>query len=205
MTTYPDLGPNGALVFGMERVVRDFDWLDEQLGDFSDDYLLIDCPGQIELFTHLDVMATFVNTLNQMGYRTCAVYLSESTFMADSGALVYSSLAALSAMLALGLPHINLLSKVDLLTPKDKDNLSGIYPDPFELVAQLNLDLPMFSEVNDAIAQVVSDYSLVHYHPLDYSDDDTLLAVVGQLDHVLQYYEDSEVKVVDDFDGGADE
>ena len=55
-------GPNGGLVFCMEcatctsfaRVltilaarflVNNMDWLEEELGDYQDDYLIFDCPG----------------------------------------------------------------------------------------------------------------------------------------------------------------
>ncbi|KAG9394881.1 ATP-binding family protein [Carpediemonas membranifera] len=197
MEDRPELGPNGALVLAMEEVSRDYAYLEETLGDYSDDYLIIDCPGQIELFTHLDVMGRLSRTLEGLGYRVAAVYLSESTFISDPGALVYSALAALSAMLALGIPHINLLSKVDLLADDMKKSLSGAFPDPHRLVSRLNMDMPMFSTVNDTIAELVADYSMIQYYPLDYTDDDTLLNIVAQLDHMLQFYDDAEV-------GGAD-
>ena len=39
-------GPNGALVFCMEYLVQNLDWLHEQLSEGEDDYFLFDCPGQ---------------------------------------------------------------------------------------------------------------------------------------------------------------
>jgi GTPase SAR1 family protein len=49
-------GPNGGLLFCMEHLVENISWLEEKIDDFSDDYLIIDCPGQIELYSHLPVM-----------------------------------------------------------------------------------------------------------------------------------------------------
>ena len=43
------LGPNGGLVFCMEHLTENFDWLKEQMDPVDDDYFLIDCPGQIEV------------------------------------------------------------------------------------------------------------------------------------------------------------
>ncbi len=40
------LGPNGALVFCMEYLAENLEWLEEQLGEGEDDYILFDCPGQ---------------------------------------------------------------------------------------------------------------------------------------------------------------
>ncbi|KAJ3353449.1 GPN-loop GTPase 3 [Kappamyces sp. JEL0680] len=42
-------GPNGGLVYAMEYLMENLDWLEEQLGDFEDDNLIVDCPGQIEV------------------------------------------------------------------------------------------------------------------------------------------------------------
>lgn len=45
MTEYK-LGPNGALVFCLEFLLENFDWLQEALDDIPEDgYLLFDCPG----------------------------------------------------------------------------------------------------------------------------------------------------------------
>ena len=78
------------------------DWLDEEIGEYEDDYLIIDCPGvyltlvsvtstnciqhrtgQIELYTHHPFLPTLVKHLNRQGVRTCAAYLLESQFMED--------------------------------------------------------------------------------------------------------------------------
>jgi GTPase SAR1 family protein len=49
-------GPNGALIFCMEYLIDNIEWLTEHLeGYLEDDYLLIDCPGQIELYSHIPV------------------------------------------------------------------------------------------------------------------------------------------------------
>lgn len=75
------------------------DWLEEELGGYDDDYLVIDCPGrspctfllllshhfqgQIELYTHHPFLPTLVRNLQRLGLRTCAAYLIESQFMED--------------------------------------------------------------------------------------------------------------------------
>ena len=57
------LGPNGGLVFCMEFLLENLDWLEEQLEEVEEDYILFDCPGQIELYTHLPVIRRLVDTL----------------------------------------------------------------------------------------------------------------------------------------------
>jgi len=40
-----NFGPNGGLVFCMEFLVDNLSWLEDELGDYDDDYLIFDCPG----------------------------------------------------------------------------------------------------------------------------------------------------------------
>lgn len=47
-------GPNGGLVFCMEHLAENFDWLEEQLGDVDDDYVLFDCPGLFDFRSTFD-------------------------------------------------------------------------------------------------------------------------------------------------------
>lgn len=39
------LGPNGALVFCMEYLTQNLEWLHDQINEAEDDYFLFDCPG----------------------------------------------------------------------------------------------------------------------------------------------------------------
>jgi GTPase SAR1 family protein len=72
----PDLkfGPNGGLVFCMEFLLENLDWLEEQLQEVEDDYILFDCPGQIELYTHLPVMRKLVDQLQVFYFLTGCLF-----------------------------------------------------------------------------------------------------------------------------------
>ena len=41
----------------------------------DEDYLLLDCPGQIELYSHVPVMKAVAGLLSREGFNVCAVYL----------------------------------------------------------------------------------------------------------------------------------
>lgn len=111
-----DLGPNGALVCAMEFFQQRLDWLEEQLADYDEDELFVlDCPGQIELYTHLPLMADICNSMQLWGLRLGACCCLDVSFMTDAAKLLGGSLMALSAMVQLELPHINLLTKCDLV------------------------------------------------------------------------------------------
>jgi GTPase SAR1 family protein len=103
------------------------DWLEQQLGDVDDDYVLFDCPGQIELYTHMTVMRQLVELLQQRwNFRVCGVFLVDSQFMVDGAKFLSGTMAALSVMVNLELPHINILTKMDLLSKSARNQLDRL-------------------------------------------------------------------------------
>jgi GPN-loop GTPase len=97
-------------------LLENIDWLEEQLGQYDDDYIIIDCPGQIELYTHFPIMSRIIDILTQQfNFRICACYLLESQFMDDKAKYFAGVLSAMSAMINLEVPHLNLMSKMDLV------------------------------------------------------------------------------------------
>ena len=64
------LGPNGGLVFCMQYLSDNIEWLKDRLDDFGEDcYLIFDCPGQIELYSHVPVMPRLCECLGHWGFR----------------------------------------------------------------------------------------------------------------------------------------
>ncbi len=84
----------------------------------DDDYLIFDCPGQIELYSHATVFRTFVDWMRGQGWSMCAVYCLDSQFVSETPKFIAGSLQALAAMVQLELPHVNVLTKVDLIADK---------------------------------------------------------------------------------------
>ena len=113
-----DYGPNGGLVYCFEYLCENLDWLQDQLGDGDDDYFIIDCPGQMELYSHVPVMRDIVQALQRWGFMVCGVYVLDSQFMADPGKFISGCLACLSAMVQLEIPHVNVMTKMDLVRKK---------------------------------------------------------------------------------------
>lgn len=67
----------------------------EDLGN-DDTYVLFDCPGQIELYSHIPAMRHIVDSLQRMRFRVCAIYLLDSQFVADVGKFIAGVLCCLS-------------------------------------------------------------------------------------------------------------
>jgi len=110
---YLNLGPNGALMYCMEYLETNFDWLLEQLKASTSKYFIFDCPGQVELYTHHNSMTKIFNKLESLGYHLCTVHLVDSHYCSEPTKFISALLLTLNTMLQMGLPHVNVLSKAD--------------------------------------------------------------------------------------------
>lgn len=190
-------GPNGGLVFCMEYFANNFDWLEESLGHVEDDYILFDCPGQIELYTHLPVMRQLVEQLQQWEFRVCGVFLVDSQFMVETFKFISGVMAALSAMVTLEIAQVNLMTKMDLLNPKDKKEIEKyLDPDMYSMMEDNSVSLrsKRFEKLTKAICGLIDDYSMVRFLPFDRTDEEGVNIVLQHIDFSIQYGEDLEFK-----------
>lgn len=197
-------GPNGGLVFCMEYFAQNFDWLDEAMDDIEEDYIIFDCPGQIELYTHIPVMRQFVDHLQNLNFRVCGIFIIDAQFMIEASKFVSGVMSALSAMITLEIPHVNVMSKIDLLSKASKKELEKyLEPDmPLLLADELNSDKfsQKYMKLNHSIASLIDDFSLVKFLPLDITDEDSVNDILIQIDSSIQYGEDFEHKEEKEFD-----
>jgi GTPase SAR1 family protein len=64
------LGPNGGLLYCMEYLEANFDWLEERLKELGPEaYVLFDLPGQVELSTNHDSVKNIMQKLVKGGFR----------------------------------------------------------------------------------------------------------------------------------------
>lgn len=219
-----NLGPNGALVYCMEYLLNNMDWLQDELETFGDDqYLILDCPGQLELYTHIPLMRNVIDRMRMWGYGNsmAAVFLLDATFVADTSKFLSGSLLSLSAMIALELPHINVLTKCDLLSEedvertlelgsateiweKDQDRhslLPADYDDGTDEQRNLERRRRKRQRLTDSICQLLDDYTMVSFVPLNIEKEDSIDHVLSCIDSTIQYGEDLEVRAMEDYEG----
>ena len=121
------LGPNGAMLFCLEYLEINFQWLLDELerilvqggwtGEKREEvFVVFDTPGQVELSTDHGSLKRIIERLaKEGGWRLAAVHLMDANHILDPSKYVAILLLSLRTMLQLELPHINVLSKVDLL------------------------------------------------------------------------------------------
>eukprot|EP00298_Acanthocystis_sp_HF-20_P020776 c2606_g1_i1.p1 GENE.c2606_g1_i1~~c2606_g1_i1.p1 ORF type:complete len:293 (+),score=90.47 c2606_g1_i1:36-881(+) len=196
-----EYGPNGGLVYCMEYLVENIEWLQDSLNEFhEEDYIIFDCPGQIELYTHYSVMTTIVKQLKMMNFSICGLYLIDSSFCQDSTKFLSASLTAMSTMVMLEIPHLNVLTKCDLIHNWRKRRDIEMYTemDILSMLASIRDSTPKrFKSLTKAIGALMEEWNMVGFIPLDPQDDESMEILLLQIDNSIQYGEDLEVKTRD--------
>ena len=111
------LGPNGGLLFCVDFLEANFEWLLARLRPLADagHFLIFDTPGQAELYSSHEALARcLLRMQRELDLQLCSLHLVDSTLCASPFTFVAASLLSLQAMVRLELPHLNVLTKCDL-------------------------------------------------------------------------------------------
>ena len=232
------LGPNGGLMYCMEYIEHHLDHVVQLIQSRVQPttYLLIDLPGQVELYTHCTCVQNILTRLTKdLDLRLCMVNLIDAHYCADASKFISAALLSTTAMLRLELPAVNVLSKIDMISQYGElpynldyftechelerlvpflDGVGGIasggsggdgsdnqgdgdfdvpswYDDPEYVRARSKTRRSRFfrkrKRMHELLSEVVDDYGLLHYVPLDITDAASVGRVVAQVDRANGY------------------
>lgn len=108
-----ELGPNGALVMAADLVASKIDDIRGQVDSVNPDYLIVDTPGQVELFAYRS-SGPFI-TENLAGEEKACLFLFDGALATSPANFVSVAVLATGIRLRLGLPTVNALTKRDLM------------------------------------------------------------------------------------------
>ena len=130
------LGPNGALILAADRIADEIENVTRDVEAANADLVLVDTPGQMELFAFRASGPYIVNELTKEP--KALVYLFDSVFSVNP--LNYVSNMFLSAAVynRFFQPQVHLLSKVDLLPKKEVDKITDWSANPHVLESAIN-------------------------------------------------------------------
>lgn len=116
-----DLGPNGALIMANDLIASKIDKLQDEIANVNPDYLIIDTPGQIELFAYRTSGPFLVENLD--AEEKVNIFLYDGSLITTPVNFVSIALLATSIKLRLKISTINLITKTDLVGAKMKEIL----------------------------------------------------------------------------------
>ncbi len=134
------LGPNGAQVAAADMIALKIFEIKQAVQELKSDYVLVDTPGQIELFAFREASKAIVDALS--GDRSVLAFLFDPALARTPGGFV--SLLMLSATLEFRfrLPIVNVLAKADVLTPEQSTEVLAWSDEPGQLYEAVTRDTP---------------------------------------------------------------
>ncbi|WFD36545.1 hypothetical protein MCUN1_003428 [Malassezia cuniculi] len=188
------LGPNGAMLYCMEYLEANIEWLETRLDALEHNYVVFDLPGQVELTTNHPSLKRIIEHLcRRQDWRFVAVHLTDATHITDPSRYISLVLLALRAMLMLELPHVNVLSKFDQLDDAQQEQLAfniDYYTEVQDLSylqPELEAAAPRFGALSRAIGELIEDFGLVSFETLAVEDKASMLNLLGVLDRAVGY------------------
>ncbi|MEM1689473.1 MAG: ATP/GTP-binding protein [Candidatus Hadarchaeales archaeon] len=117
------LGPNGALVVSVDLIVDHIPKIREIISKWNPDYVLVDTPGQMELFAFRDTGPMVVRAFTEKG--TPLILFLIDAFLARSPSSFISMLMLSTSVLSrFRVAQLNVLTKADLLDEKTVEEIS---------------------------------------------------------------------------------
>ncbi|SPN99570.1 probable ATP-binding domain 1 family member B [Cephalotrichum gorgonifer] len=165
-----NLGPNGGMLYALEELEHNFEWLEEGLKRLGEDYVLFDLPGQLVV-----------------------VHLSDCICLTQPSLYISNLLLSLRAMLQMDMPHVNVLSKIDKISTYDPlpynldyytdvDDLSRLEP-----MLERETRNGKFSRLTAAIGSMIESYGLVRYEVLAVENKRSMMHLLRVIDRAGGY------------------
>jgi len=129
-----DLGPNGSMIMANDLIASKIDDIQNEIHGVNPDYLIVDTPGQIELFAYRVSGPFFIQNIDAC--EKTNIFLYDGTMIVSPSNFISISLLATSIKLRLGLPTINVMTKTDLI-PDKIDQVLKWSSDPISLEEEL--------------------------------------------------------------------
>ncbi len=118
------LGPNSALVTSVDLALTKAKEIKEELDQIKANYVLVDTPGQIELFAFRET-GRLMSSLIKGDSKAVGVFLLDGVLSKEARSFVSLLLLSSSVRFRLDFPVVNALSKADLLTNAELEKIKS--------------------------------------------------------------------------------
>jgi GTPase SAR1 family protein len=155
------LGPNGAQVAAADMIALNLDEVKEELGHFRSDLVLIDTPGQIELFVFRQSGKHIVESLGSAG--TVIAYVMDPFLARTSSGFASQMMLAATTLFRFQTPMVFLLSKADRIDEASLETIKAWAQDPMALEHDILAESPtMNREFATEVTRLLDSLALHH-------------------------------------------
>jgi len=130
-----DLGPNGALIASSDLMALQLDEISKSIEKTGGDIIIVDTPGQIELFAFRSSGSYIVSSLPFSS--KCTIFLHDSIYVSDPLNLISTVFLSSAVYARFLMPQISILTKIDLLSREKVGEIISWYEDTDFLISSL--------------------------------------------------------------------
>jgi len=127
------LGPNGALVKSMDMLAENTRIIEKAIGDANADFILVDTPGQMEVFIFRDVAPKIVEVFKRVANNVLALFILDAGVIKRVEDYVFTSIMSVALQARLGIDVVPVINKID------------VYPN-LELIGDVISDVDIVTE-----------------------------------------------------------
>lgn len=149
------LGPNGAQVVAADLLAMNASNVKNTIEEFRTDYVLLDTPGQIELWVFREAGMHLTRVLAPEN--SAMLFLLDPFLAKQPSAFVSQMALAAVTQFRFQIPMLNVLSKVDLLPKEDLSRVLAWTEDTDLLYDEITKQVGMYHELNLSMLRVLKD------------------------------------------------
>ena len=125
------VGPNSAQIISADLISTKSEKIKDEIEYYNASYVIIDTPGQMELFTLRQSGEIIVNTLGKK--RSVMVYLFDPIVSKTPSGYLSLLFLATSAVFKLNIPQVQVLAKADVLSDEELKRIMRWSENPDDL------------------------------------------------------------------------
>uniref|UniRef100_A0A7J2U256 GTPase n=1 Tax=Ignisphaera aggregans TaxID=334771 RepID=A0A7J2U256_9CREN len=130
------LGPNGALVKSMEMLSENIELVTKAVDNADTDFILIDTPGQMEVFIFRDVAYKLGQSLGKYGREVVAIFVIDGEVVKRYEDYAFIAVMSIALQARLGIDVVPVINKIDLV--RDLSIVGDVISDVEEIVKRLS-------------------------------------------------------------------
>ncbi len=155
-----ELGPNGALIMAADMIADHMEEIGQNIEDEAPDIVLADTPGQIELFAFRESGPYISKAISAEG--KAVVYVFDGAFSKSPANYVSNMFMAAAVYNRLRQPQVYAITKADLLSEQELDEMTAWAEDTEALEQSLEAQLgETESLINRELAGAISRVGLI--------------------------------------------
>ena len=149
------LGPNASILAAVDSLIAHADKIREMILSLGATYILIDTPGQMEIFAFRGSGPLLISRLSTE--RSAIVFVIDGVYAKSPAGFVSSILLSLSVQFRFNKPQVNVLNKIDLLDTETVERILTWYEEPEDLLNALQLESKLASKLELALSEKITE------------------------------------------------